>query len=356
MQTVQMVIKENVTLEQIRALKPKKIFYGANTCWWTHDPNHLGSVKASPGEIAAAAKMFGTTAKAVRGVPCDPVGGVLFETENVEEFLKAAEDKTEHYGKHGIRAFMAAHHSNCFAAPLQFTLPPIHELPHFASQSWDEYNEALDRLDARADQTTTSSVEPWQAAISQPSITEKFEAAKHAMLFDTKPFDLVTAFQKGLEAALSASLDLLLFCPNCHKQHIDEATPDVCELCGKHRDDHPEIGKVLRCEQSGEEFQSWFNPPHKSHRCGYCNTVWRPADFPTNGVDQIEKRGKGDTWWLASPEDLPRGYRPVKPDESIKENDLYWNGTDFVNVLQEREFCGLAGQVSQLIIRRDHAA
>lgn len=64
-------------------------------------------------------------------------------------------------------------------------------------------------------------------------------------------------------------IDMVLYCPSCGYQHIDapdERTPD------------------------------WKNPPHKSHLCHHCKAIWRPCDFPTNGVAQIETRGKADTF------------------------------------------------------------
>jgi hypothetical protein len=90
-------------------------------------------------------------------------------------------------------------------------------------------------------------------------------------------------------------IDVVLFCPQCFMQHIDKAEPDVCELCGEGRESHPEIGKVRRCQQTGQEFTSWLNPPHKSHRCHKCNFVWRPADVPTNGVLKPKTVGSNDT-------------------------------------------------------------
>lgn len=118
-----MEVIENITIEDIRNLKPAMIYYGANTCWWTHDPMHLGR---TAGEYS---------------LPCDPRGGVLFQTEHVEGFLKAAEDSATHYGKHGLRAFIASHYLNC-VLDLQ-TLRP------WAGTTWNEYNEAIDRLDLR---------------------------------------------------------------------------------------------------------------------------------------------------------------------------------------------------------------
>ena len=78
-------------------------------------------------------------------------------------------------------------------------------------------------------------------------------------------------------------VDLLLYCPNCGAQHIDEAKPDVCETCGN-------PGPECACST----FTAWLNPPHKSHRCNSCNHVWRPADVPTNGVAAIQSKGQRD--------------------------------------------------------------
>lgn len=61
---------------------------------------------------------------------------------------------------------------------------------------------------------------------------------------------------------------MILYCPNCHKKHIDEPDPA----------------------------RGWPNPPHKSHLCLFCGTVWRPADIPTTGVKNIKTRGKDDSW------------------------------------------------------------
>jgi hypothetical protein len=46
--------------------------------------------------------------------------------------------------------------------------------------------------------------------------------------------------------------------------------------------------------------KDWTNPPHRSHECQHCGTVWRPADVPTNGVRRIATKGKRDTAALDS--------------------------------------------------------
>jgi hypothetical protein len=68
--------------------------------------------------------------------------------------------------------------------------------------------------------------------------------------------------------AESAPIDMILFCPSCGAKHVDEPEP-----------------------ASG-----WANPPHKSHLCHGCGTIWRPASVPTNGVASITTHGRADTW------------------------------------------------------------
>lgn len=111
-----MLIVENITLDQVRAAKPEMIFYGANTCWWTHDPNHLNTLRTS--------------------IPTDPRGGVLFQTEDAEGFLRNAIANTQYYGKHGLRAFIAAHHQNCVIS--------LDDPRPWCESEWQAYNDAID--------------------------------------------------------------------------------------------------------------------------------------------------------------------------------------------------------------------
>lgn len=74
-------------------------------------------------------------------------------------------------------------------------------------------------------------------------------------------------------------LDMLLFCPKCGVQHVDGVED--------HEVDHGSHVEVMA---------DWMNPPHRSHLCHACGTIWRPADVPTNGVAAIATRGKADTW------------------------------------------------------------
>lgn len=78
-----------------------------------------------------------------------------------------------------------------------------------------------------------------------------------------------------------APIDMVLYCPNCGKQHIDRANTleDII---------HAATGTVVD--------QLWTNPPHRSHLCHSCGIIWRPADVPTNGVRTVLTTGKADTW------------------------------------------------------------
>jgi hypothetical protein len=74
-------------------------------------------------------------------------------------------------------------------------------------------------------------------------------------------------------------IPMVLHCPRCGEQHIDEPTPE------------------------------WPNPPHRSHACQTpgCGTIWRPADIATAGVAFIETKGKSDNW------------SPIEPDLRVPE-------------------------------------
>lgn len=151
-----MEIIETITLEEILDSKPNMIYYAARTCWWTHDPKHLSTLPPSESDIKHYAEIFRLNSstpdapldefmerarKAATGLPCDPRGSVLFQTEHVEAFIQTAKEKSEHYGKHGIRAFLAAHHLNCVVG--LFDKRPT------SGVHWDEYNKGIDRLDER---------------------------------------------------------------------------------------------------------------------------------------------------------------------------------------------------------------
>lgn len=93
---------------------------------------------------------------------------------------------------------------------------------------------------------------------------EKFPASKQ----QTDLIIQASALRSQIAEHLKTPLNILLPCPECGSHHVDAPEPE----------------------------NDWTNPPHKSHLCHACGTVWRPADVPTNGVARIQTRGDADTW------------------------------------------------------------
>jgi hypothetical protein len=99
---------------------------------------------------------------------------------------------------------------------------------------------------------------------------------------------------------LRKPIPMILLCPNCKTQHVD-ALELKCPKCNSPDPKrHPAMqfeGEVQLCDHPWHSFDKpWDNPPHKSHFCHVCKTVWRPADVPTVGVKTINTRGDADTW------------------------------------------------------------
>lgn len=99
-----------------------------------------------------------------------------------------------------------------------------------------------------------------------------------------------------------APIDMIIFCPSCHAQHIDVAQErcerlDVEEFrmnraCGLPR---YHVGRCVSRPRREVESELWTNPPHKSHLCHLCGSIFRVADVPTNGVFSIKTKGEKDT-------------------------------------------------------------
>jgi hypothetical protein len=99
--------------------------------------------------------------------------------------------------------------------------------------------------------------------------------------------------------ALGAPVDMVLHCPVCHAQHVDEAESECAACQGIGLRSYPENGGLdMACEPCGATGR-WLNPPHRSHLCHVCGCIWRPADVATNGVAEIATRGGADTHPLA---------------------------------------------------------
>lgn len=85
----------------------------------------------------------------------------------------------------------------------------------------------------------------------------------------------LTRALEAREIAQVAPIDMVLHCPGCGVQHIDEPERSLGP------------GNTERLD--------WENPPHRSHWCHACNHIWRPADVCTNGVAATKTQGKSDS-------------------------------------------------------------
>lgn len=77
---------------------------------------------------------------------------------------------------------------------------------------------------------------------------------------------IVAAVREWMAAQPVDPIPMVLHCPACGTQHIDVATAE------------------------------WPNPPHRSHLCGSCGCIWRPADVATVGVERIATVSGADSW------------------------------------------------------------
>ena len=127
--------------------------------------------------------------------------------------------------------------------------------------------------------------------------------------------------QREIESlARDNPIDMVLHCPACGMQHID--APEPIRMAP------PEFGymSVLGSTIQGElnPFR-WKNPPHRSHLCGSCGHIWRPADVPTNGVAAIKTKGKNDSPVSAAAESETESKRMfVARLENMREQGHTW--------------------------------
>ena len=119
-------------LDEIRAAKPEMVFYSTKTCWWTANPDDLCCSHGNP---------MSTCPDGMSQLPVDPAGAPLFQTDEVELFLQDAESHPEHYGRHGLEAFILAYHGNIVSED---------GLPRCAV-GWDSYNKLLDEEESDGD-------------------------------------------------------------------------------------------------------------------------------------------------------------------------------------------------------------
>lgn len=121
-------------MEEIRRDRLQWIFYSVASPWWTH---HLPTEYHTKG-----------------GLPCDPRGAMLFETQRGDalKFIQLAIDNPDRYGKHGLRTFMAALHG-CVHAVTILQCGSEKCLPT-CLDTWNDYNRLIDLKDHGEDWVT----------------------------------------------------------------------------------------------------------------------------------------------------------------------------------------------------------
>lgn len=75
----------------------KWAMYSVHCCWWTSFPSDLGSTKERGAPFS---------------LPCCPHCGSVLMQAPLGDFVNHAMKNEEHYGKDGIRTFVAAHSRN----------------------------------------------------------------------------------------------------------------------------------------------------------------------------------------------------------------------------------------------------
>jgi hypothetical protein len=110
-----------------------------------------------------------------------------------------------------------------------------------------------------------------KAALTAARREERERLAKIAERKEMEGFSLRAHHIRALLDAPAddpAPIPMMLHCPSCGQQHIDEPNPE----------------------------KGWENPPHRSHECQHCGCIWRPADVATAGVREIQTQGRADTY------------------------------------------------------------
>jgi len=107
-----------ITLDMIKLLAKgaNRLVYAVQTCWWKiGDPIYKHPAT---------------------NLPCGPRGEMLLETGNPTGFIELAEKNPEHYGRHGLRAFVTAYHGNVVTKKGKLPTSLV---------GWERYNDLLDK-------------------------------------------------------------------------------------------------------------------------------------------------------------------------------------------------------------------
>jgi hypothetical protein len=118
------IVRQQVTFDEVYNSGAPTAFYSANGPWWTHDRNNLIIKNGN--------------------VPLDPMGSPLYEGP-LRKFLENSRNNSTHYGPLGLQTFMAAHAQNCVEEVPVLTLRGVSGYRSYAFRNWGEYELELYR-------------------------------------------------------------------------------------------------------------------------------------------------------------------------------------------------------------------
>lgn len=147
-----------ITIEQVKqdiaSGKSTKIYYSAGTLWWTHldedliQATQIGKVNREnfhkemindpnvPQEKKNEAQaLWDLMTSSPAQTPMDPSGCPLYEATKPLDWIDAAVNAPDHFGKHKLDAFIKTHHQNC---------------DRLIYRSWKAVNEKMDKDAAKS--------------------------------------------------------------------------------------------------------------------------------------------------------------------------------------------------------------
>lgn len=207
--------------------------------------------------------------------------------------VAAAINKVDNTGRAGLAAAAVSAYPHPAKTKLPLICPKHHklEIGHFER---GKFFYACDRC--REEQQVSGA--PDTTAVTVPTDPEEYLDRVLAAVFEFNGAGKISwALVKQELRDLRAPVPMLIFCPRCSRQHIDEPDPSKCGSCGHSDGAHAAGTATSRCQAFDcmcNKFEPWNNPEHRSHYCGNCGLKFRLCDRATEGVRFIETAGSAD--------------------------------------------------------------
>lgn len=168
----------------------------------------------------------------------------------------------------------------------------------------DRIQEAATRIERDADRITGLEADLREEQDRRQAMRNEWAAEVAALTAQARHAEDCLDAAKARITDLEKPIDMVLHCPACLEQHIDEPERSL----------GPDNTETL----------DWDNPPHRSHLCKHCGFVWRPADVATNGVFRTKTHGKNDMVLIDGPAHELRMARLAQ--DMLNPVPLNWDG------------------------------